>query len=298
MGSTISLPRLRGGIDGGDTIRAREPLGGRGNGRYVASGGADHAAELWPAGGDQRLLVRRRRPLAADLHRPHPGRRLHHRRPQCRSPDRTGDGRRRGLRPAHAHPGGVVERSNRNAVGTPAPLDGGRDGSEHHRPRIAGVVRESAHLHRRLPPRAVEQQRRGRRLHRCHPGRRSRRGSGPRVRLARHHEPARHRGRCRPGGFDLQVLRRHSRRVTRRLRRGRRDHGHHAAHHRDRRQGTEPPPTPTLAHKAAGSLALSGDRLWRSFSGRAHCPVRDPSRLAWRLALAGCRGLRRQRHRH
>src|SRR5437879_12865601 len=74
MGSTISLPRLRGGIGGGDTIRAREPLGGRGNGRYVASGGADHAAELWPAGGDQRLLVRRRRPLAADLHRPHPGR--------------------------------------------------------------------------------------------------------------------------------------------------------------------------------------------------------------------------------
>src|SRR2546428_10032628 len=130
MASTISLPALslphvRWRAAWGDTIRARGPLRGRGNGRYVASRSADNATELRPARRDQCFLVRWRCPLAADLHRAHPGRRHPHRLLQFRPPDRTGDGRRPCPRPAYAHPRRVAERPNGDAVGPPPPLDGG-----------------------------------------------------------------------------------------------------------------------------------------------------------------------------
>src|SRR5439155_674396 len=48
-----------------------------------------------------------------------------------------------------------------------------------------------------------------------------------------------------------------------------------------------------LSNNAAG-----GHYLYRRLSGRAHRPVRDPSRPAWRLALAHCRGLRGERSCH
>src|SRR5438132_13585974 len=61
-------------VVGGVTIPGREPFRGRGNGGPADQRSSDRAAQLRPAGRDQRLLVRRRRPLAADLYRPDPRR--------------------------------------------------------------------------------------------------------------------------------------------------------------------------------------------------------------------------------